>query len=66
MLCTEIIFTKGNTESITVANGFSKLLHKGDEIIVSVRTSFNIVPWQMACEFSGAELKVIPIQIKES
>ena len=62
----EIIFTKGNTESINlVANGFSKLLHKGDEIIVSAMEHHsNIVPWQMACEFSGAELKVIPMSDK--
>jgi len=59
----EIIFTKGTTESINlVANGFSQLLKKGDEVIISqLEHHSNIVPWQIACEKSGAELKVIPI-----
>jgi len=59
----EIIFTKGTTESINlVANGFSQLLEKGDEVIISqLEHHSNIVPWQMACEKSGAKLKVIPI-----
>jgi len=59
----EIIFTKGNTEAINlVANGFSKLLNKEDEVIISaIEHHSNIVPWQMACEVSGAILKVIPM-----
>ncbi|MDP3353892.1 MAG: cysteine desulfurase [Flavobacteriaceae bacterium] len=59
----EVIFTRGTTESINlVANGFSQLLNKGDEIIIShLEHHSNIVPWQMACEKSGAILKVIPI-----
>jgi len=59
----EIIFTKGTTDGINlVANGFRSLLKKGDEIIVSeLEHHSNIVPWQMACEQTGAILKVIPI-----
>ncbi len=59
----EIIFTSGTTHSINmVASGFSKLLHKGDEIIVSAMEHHsNIVPWQMLCEKTGAILKVIPM-----
>jgi len=59
----EMIFTSGTTQSInTVASGFSMLLQEGDEIIVSaLEHHSNIVPWQMACEKSGAELKVIPM-----
>ena len=59
----EIIFTRGTTESINlVANGFSQLLQKGDEVLISqLEHHSNIVPWQMACEKSGANLKVIPI-----
>ena len=59
----EIIFTSGTTHSINlVANGFSALLKKGDEIIVStLEHHSNIVPWQMLCERTGALLKVIPI-----
>lgn len=59
----EIIFTSGTTHSINlVANGFSSLLKKGDEIIVSaLEHHSNIVPWQMLCERTGAKLKVIPM-----
>jgi len=59
----EIIYTAGTTHSINlVANGFSSLLKKGDEIIVSaLEHHSNIVPWQMLCERTGASLKVIPM-----
>jgi cysteine desulfurase/selenocysteine lyase len=62
----EVIFTRGTTESINlVANGFSRLLKEGDEIIIShLEHHSNIVPWQLACEKSGATLKVIPINEK--
>ncbi len=62
----EIIFTSGTTHSINlVANGFTSLLQKGDEIIVSaLEHHSNIVPWQMLCERTGAVLKVIPISLK--
>ncbi len=59
----EIIFTSGTTHSINiVAMGFSSLLKKGDEVIVSaLEHHSNIVPWQMLCERTGAVLKVIPM-----
>ena len=59
----EIILTAGTTHSINiVATGFTSLLKKGDEIIVSaLEHHSNIVPWQMLCERSGAVLKVIPM-----
>ena len=59
----EIIFSKGNTEAINlVANGFRALLASTDEVLVSaIEHHSNIVPWQMACESSGASLKVIPM-----
>ncbi len=59
----EIIYTAGTTHSINlVANGFSSLLKKGDEILVSaLEHHSNIVPWQMLCERTGAVLKVIPM-----
>jgi len=59
----EIIFTSGCTHGINiVASGFSSLLKKGDEIIVSAMEHHsNIVPWQMLCEKTGALLKVIPM-----
>jgi len=60
----EIIFTSGTTESINlVASSLSKFYFKpGDEIVISTMEHHsNIVPWQMACEQTGAKLKVIPI-----
>jgi len=59
----EIIFTSGTTHSINiVANGFSSLIKKDDEILVSAMEHHsNIVPWQMLCERTGAVLKVIPM-----
>ncbi len=59
----EIILTSGTTHSINiVASGFSDILKKDDEIIVSAMEHHsNIVPWQMLCERTGAILKVIPI-----
>ena len=59
----EIIFTSGTTHGINlVANGFSNLLKKGDEVLVSaLEHHSNIVPWQMLCEKNGAKLKVIPM-----
>ncbi len=59
----EIIYTSGTTHSINiVANGFSALIKKGDEILVSAMEHHsNIVPWQMLCERTGAVMKVIPM-----
>lgn len=59
----EMILTAGTTESINiVASGFSSLLKKGDEVIVSaLEHHSNIVPWQMMCEKTGATLKVLPM-----
>ncbi|WP_298531340.1 aminotransferase class V-fold PLP-dependent enzyme [uncultured Algibacter sp.] len=59
----EIIYTSGTTHGINlVANGFSSLLKKGDDIMVSaLEHHSNIVPWQMLCERTGANLKVIPM-----
>lgn len=59
----EVIFTSGTTHAINlVANGFSSLLRKGDEVLVSAMEHHsNIVPWQMLCEKTGATLKVIPM-----
>lgn len=60
----EIIFTRGTTESINLlAFSFGEaFVHAGDEIIVTTMEHHsNIVPWQMLCERKGATLKVIPI-----
>jgi cysteine desulfurase/selenocysteine lyase len=60
----EIIFTRGTTEAINlVAASFGrKFLHEGDEVILTeMEHHSNIVPWQMACDASGATLRVVPI-----
>ncbi|WP_010177879.1 aminotransferase class V-fold PLP-dependent enzyme [Aquimarina agarilytica] len=59
----EMILTAGTTHAINiVATGFTQFVTKGDEIIVSaLEHHSNIVPWQMLCERTGAELKVIPM-----
>lgn len=60
----EIIFTKGTTDSINlIASSFAKkYLKEGDEVLIShLEHHSNIVPWQMACEEKNAKLKVIPI-----
>ena len=59
----EIIFTKGATESLNlVAHTFSEaFLHENDEVIISAMEHHsNLVPWQMVCERKGAHLKFIP------
>lgn len=63
----EVIFTKGTTNGINIiAHGFSRsILKPGDEILISAMEHHsNIVPWQMACTYSGAKLKVIPMNEK--
>lgn len=59
----EIIFTAGTTHAINlVASGYTQILKKGDEVIVSaLEHHSNIVPWQMMCQKTGAVLKVIPM-----
>jgi len=59
----EIIFTRGATEGINlVAATFGRTtLKKGDQIVLSALEHLsNIVPWQMLCEQTGAELRIIP------
>ncbi|MES2154537.1 MAG: cysteine desulfurase [bacterium] len=60
----EIVFTRGTTEAINlVANAFVRpRLKAGDDVVVSAMEHHsNIVPWQMACQATGARLKVIPV-----
>jgi len=59
----EIIFTRGTTESINlVADSFgAAFVGAGDEILVTeMEHHSNLVPWQMLCKRRGAVLKVIP------
>jgi cysteine desulfurase/selenocysteine lyase len=61
----EIIFTAGTTDSINLVSNTLALSGKidpGDTILISAMEHHsNIVPWQMLCQRTGAELKVIPI-----
>lgn len=60
----EIVFTRNATESINlVANSFARpRLCAGDELLISAMEHHsNIVPWQLACEATGAALRVAPI-----
>ena len=59
----EVILTSGTTHSINiVASGYSTLLKAGDELLISaLEHHSNIVPWQMLCQKTGAQLKVIPM-----
>jgi cysteine desulfurase / selenocysteine lyase len=60
----EVIFTKGTTDAINlVAHGFARaFLKPGDEVLITAMEHHaNIVPWQQACEFSGATLQVAAI-----
>ncbi|MFN8219455.1 MAG: cysteine desulfurase [Fimbriimonadales bacterium] len=60
----EIIFTKGCTEAINlVASSWGKAnLKPGDRIVLTAMEHHaDIVPWQMVCQATGAEIVVAPI-----
>jgi cysteine desulfurase / selenocysteine lyase len=60
----EIVFVRGTTEAINlVAQAYARpRLKPGDEIVVSVLEHHsNFVPWKMACEATGARLRVVPM-----
>ncbi|SCU85083.1 selenocysteine lyase, PLP-dependent [Cupriavidus necator] len=59
----EIVFVRGTTEAINlVAASFGQRLRPGDEILISAMEHHsNIVPWQLACQRTGALLQVAPI-----
>lgn len=60
----EIVYVRGTTEAINlVAHSFVKeQLKPGDEILISAMEHHsNIVPWQIVCEQTGANLRVVPI-----
>ncbi len=60
----EVIWTKGTTEGINLVAfswGLSNL-KPGDQVLVSeMEHHANIVPWQMVCDKTGAQLQAIPV-----
>ena len=63
----EIIFTRGTTESINlVAQTFCEaFMHEGDEVIVTdMEHHSNIVPWQLQAQKHGIVVKHLPISDK--
>ena len=59
----EIIFVRGTTDGINlVAGSYGPAnVGPGDEIVISeMEHHSNIVPWQILCEQTGADLKVVP------
>jgi cysteine desulfurase/selenocysteine lyase len=60
----DIIFVRGATEAINlVAQSYARpRLKPGDQILISAMEHHsNIVPWQMVCKQTGAQLQVVPI-----
>jgi cysteine desulfurase/selenocysteine lyase len=63
----EIVLTSGTTESINlVAQSFCRpRIGSGDKILIThLEHHSNIVPWQIVCEQTGAELIVAPINMQ--
>lgn len=62
----ELVFVRGTTEGINlVANSWgSDNVRAGDNIVITAMEHHaNIVPWQMLCTRTGAELRVIPLNV---
>ena len=59
----EVIITKGTTEAINLlSNSLGASLTKDDKVLITMLEHHsNIVPWQMACQRSGAELMAVDI-----
>ena len=60
----EIVFTRGTTEAINlVAQSWGRAnLAAGDRVLITgLEHHSNIVPWQVLCQQTGAELDVAPI-----
>jgi len=61
----EIVFVRGTTEAINlVANSWGRShVGPGDEILITyLEHHANIVPWQMLCAATGAQLRAAPVK----
>jgi cysteine desulfurase/selenocysteine lyase len=59
----EVVFVRGTTEGINlVAQTLGQSLRPGDEVLITeLEHHSNIVPWQLACERTGARLVVAKV-----
>lgn len=60
----DLVFVRGCTEAVNlVAQTFVRSrVQQGDEILIThMEHHSNIVPWQILCQQTGAELKVLPV-----
>ena len=60
----EIVFTSGTSMAINlVAYSYGRrFVREGDDVVITeMEHHSNIVPWQLLCERSGANLRVVPI-----
>jgi len=59
----EIIFTRGTTEAINLlAYTMTNKVAPGDEILITeLEHHSNIVPWQLLCQRTGAQIKAVKV-----
>ncbi|WP_105206833.1 cysteine desulfurase [Streptococcus suis] len=60
----EILFTRGTTTSLNWVSRFAKeVLQPDQEVIISVQEHHsNIIPWQQACQQTGAKLRYVTLK----
>ncbi len=64
---TEIVFTRGTTEALNLvaASHGRTQVGPGDEVVVSaLEHHANLVPWQMLCRATGAQLRIAPVDAR--
>ncbi len=60
----QVIWTRNTTEAINLLaySWGSANLHAGDEVLITeMEHHSNIVPWQLACQRTGATLRYVPV-----
>ncbi|HEM6034843.1 cysteine desulfurase [Streptococcus suis] len=60
----EILFTRGTTTSLNWVTQFAReILQPDQEVIISVQEHHsNIIPWQQACQQTGAKLRYVTLK----
>ncbi|MBO4110168.1 cysteine desulfurase [Streptococcus suis] len=60
----EVLFTRGTTTSLNWVAQFAKeILQPDQEVIISVQEHHsNIIPWQQACQQTGAKLRYVTLK----